>query len=123
MQRESRGYLIADELYGCPHRFLLDKVAEFSPILDKPAAPIGVQHRRAMSAARTDSIYLQLAEQPGTVLIGDGPDAVGATLQAIRDQAPIICNATLPADHTARRASARWDPRPATGILPRAPPS
>lgn len=106
MERYRRSYLNADELYGCPHRFLLDKVADHSLVLDKPALPIGIQHRRAMSAARTDNIYLQLAEQPGTVLIGDGPDAVGATLQAIREQAPIICNATLPADDIAERASA-----------------
>ena len=99
--------IAAEDLFGCDHRFLLDRIGSTTPILPEPTKPIGVEHRAQASRNRMEHIYLRLAEDYGAALLPtDESAAWEATQQAITQHTPVICGAYLPDDPETGRAGA-----------------
>ena len=97
--------IAADDLFGCDHRFLLDRLGSSTPILPEPTRPIGVEHRERASRNRMEHIYLRLAEDFGAALLPtDESAAWEATQKAIAQHTPVICGAYLPDDPQTGRA-------------------
>lgn len=91
--------IAADDLFGCDHRFLLNRLGSTTPLLPDPITPVGVEHRQQASKTRMEHIYLQLVDSFGASLMpSDQSAAWQATQQAVTNRTPIVCGAYLPSD-------------------------
>ena len=99
--------IAADDLFGCDHRFLLNRLGSTTPLLPDPITPVGVEHRQQASKTRMEHIYLQLVDSFGASLMpSDQSAAWQATQQAVTNRTPIVCGAYLPSDPATDRAGA-----------------
>lgn len=48
--------IAADDLFGCDHRFLLNRLGSTTPLLPDPITPVGVEHRQQASKTRMEHI-------------------------------------------------------------------
>lgn len=97
--------LHADDLYGCHHRFLLNRLAQHKELLETPTYDVTAT-ARARHSLYAERVYQQLHQEYQAVIIPPGEDACQLTLEAVERGERLICGAHLAADVDAGRTGA-----------------